>query len=173
MHCAYLSIQIIFWLHFICHIITIKILYNHMYFVFPERFHRFLINTQSPFSNTVVNGPLLPCLAVSLRFLQDEFVDAILYAWPILFLQSSTNLERVCWVVLLLDSNIRSISNLGFGPNKKIWSIACCGVLGSTVCVDYFLKIIFPYFFSVFSRVFNIAIINLFILSTWPLHWGW
>ena len=59
-----------------------------MHFVFPERSHfpvlplssRFLINTQSPFSNTAVNGPLLPCLAISLCFLQDEFVDAILYA---------------------------------------------------------------------------------------------
>ena len=98
-----------------------------MHFVFPERSHfssptsfgQVLINTRSSFSNTAVDGPLLSCLAMSLRFLQDEFVDAILYAWLISFLQSSANLECVCWVALFVGSSIRSIGNLGFRPNKR------------------------------------------------------
>ena len=91
MQYAFLSIQIIFWLHFICYILTVKIsvttctLFSQKDLIFPVQTlsDRFLINTLQPFSNTAVNGPLLSCLAMFLCFLQDEFVDTILHAWVI------------------------------------------------------------------------------------------
>ena len=130
MQCAYLSIQIIFRLHFICYILTAKILYNHMYFVLPEGSHFSsrtsfwqVFNQSKSFSNTAINGRLLPCLAMSLHFLQDESFDAILYTWLIWLFQSSTNLECVCYVVLLVGWSIRSIVNLGFRPNQRKYGI--------------------------------------------------
>ena len=58
----------------------------------------FLINAWSPSFDTAVNRPFLSCLGMSLCFLQDELVDAILCSWLIWFLQSSTNLQ--CFVAL-------------------------------------------------------------------------
>ena len=72
-----------FWLHFLSYILVVKVLHDHIYFVFPERLH-FLCSTsfrqvsyqcRSPFLNTAVHFILLSNIAMSLCFLQDQFFD--------------------------------------------------------------------------------------------------
>ena len=135
MQYAFLSIQFIFWLHFICYILTVKIsitictLSSQKDLIFPVQplSDKFLINALSPFSNTAVNGPLLLCLAMFLRFLQDEFVDTVLHAWLIWFLKSCTNLKcvsccLVCgfkWVQLLFWAFVQIKGSMA---NSLWWS---------------------------------------------------
>ena len=143
--CIFLFKSFIFWTHFICYIVTAKILYDQIHFVFPRRSHFSIASSFWQDSNqySIIffqyccywYFAVVPCYVFTLR--------AGWICWCYLvclnhLISPSIYALRMCLLGVLVGKfKYKVIWQAGLpATKKKIWCIASGGVLGKIVCVD-------------------------------------